>query len=56
MLNGPVVLASPLVYQSLAGGTLGTIYEVKCAATTTGITPTQIINITAFLAVLPDLV
>lgn len=51
-----VVSAGTTVNQSITGGVLGTIYELKCAATTTGVSPTQILVISAFLVVLPDLV
>lgn len=56
LVNGSASISSPLVSQSFTGGTLGTIYEVRCVATTTGVTPSQILNIVAFLVVLPDLV
>jgi hypothetical protein len=56
MLNGAAVVSSPLVNQSFQGGVLGTIYEVKCTATTTGVSPAEILNISGFLAILQDLV
>ena len=55
VINGAATLASPLVTQSITGGVLGTIYELKCLATTTGVSPTQILAITAYLAIVPDL-
>ncbi len=56
IVNGSAVLASPLVNQSIAAGVLGTTYELKCQATTTGVTPSQTLNISGFLTILPDLV
>jgi hypothetical protein len=56
LINGAAVVNSPLVSQSLTGGTLGVIYEVACIATTTGAALPQTLNITGFLVVLPDLV
>jgi hypothetical protein len=56
VVNGAASVSSPLVNQSVTGGVLGTIYEIKCTATTTGVTPVQILVISGFLAVLQDLV
>jgi len=56
IINGASTIASPIVSQSITGGVLGTIYELKCKAITTGLSVNQTLNISAYLAILPDLV
>ena len=55
ILNGAAVVASPLVAQSVTSGVAGVIYEAKCTATTTGVSPSQTLGISCYLAIIPDL-
>lgn len=52
LISGVAVIGGSTVTQMITGGTVGCIYELDCRATTS---LGQVLHITAYLAVIPDL-
>lgn len=52
MIAGTATIQGTIINQLIAGGVLGTIYDLLCRITTS---LGQVIELTAFLAVIPDL-
>ena len=52
IINGSASVSGAIVTQSITGGVLGVIYELKCTITTNA---SQTLILTGYLAIVPDI-